>query len=260
MSTSASPAETIMAASWPTPAAGPDVHGRAPEPEPVLGALLRAVDEEPAQAAGHAARIRRSGEGSGPAVGCPAVDHLEHAAALEDDARRLVDLVAGADPATPVPTCPGWTLADLVDHVGTLYRWSSAHVATSARQRLSPAALEMGRPEAGATAGWLGAGVAPMLATFRSCDPDARVWGWGADRHARFWPRRMLFETVVHRADAAIALGDRRRHRPRRGRRRPGRAARATSRTPPTSPRASASCGATTSAWPCSLPMPGCAG
>ncbi|HEX6787425.1 MAG TPA: hypothetical protein VF076_09505, partial [Acidimicrobiales bacterium] len=31
-------------------------------------------------------------------------------------------------------------------------------------------------------------------------------WGWGGDRRARFWPRRMLFETVVHRADAAFAL------------------------------------------------------
>ena len=63
-------------------------------------------------------------------------------------------------------------------------------------------------PDDGATlAGWLDEGIAPMLSTFRAADPDAAMWGWGADRHARFWPRRMLYETAVHRADAALATG-----------------------------------------------------
>jgi uncharacterized protein (TIGR03083 family) len=33
------------------------------------------------------------------------------------------------------------------------------------------------------------------------------MWAWGADQHARFWARRMLFETLLHRADAELALG-----------------------------------------------------
>lgn len=33
------------------------------------------------------------------------------------------------------------------------------------------------------------------------------MWVWGADGHARFWVRRMLFETLVHRVDAERALG-----------------------------------------------------
>ena len=33
------------------------------------------------------------------------------------------------------------------------------------------------------------------------------MWAWGADQHTRFWPRRMLHETLVHRTDAALALG-----------------------------------------------------
>ena len=131
---------------------------------------------------------------------------LEHLAALEADAIRLVELVAVADQSAPVPTCPGWTVADVVEHVGTLYRWSAAHVATAARSRLSPRSLDLGLTEAGATPAWLAEGVGPMLATFSSADPELICWGWGGDRRARFWPRRMLFETVVHRADAAFAL------------------------------------------------------
>jgi len=131
----------------------------------------------------------------------------EHLAALEADAARLIDLVAGADPTVPVPTCPGWTVADVVEHVGVLYRWSAAHVATGAPARLRPADLDLGLTDGGATPEWLADGVGPMLATFAYADPELRVWGWGGDRHARFWPRRMLYETVVHRTDASFALG-----------------------------------------------------
>jgi uncharacterized protein (TIGR03083 family) len=30
---------------------------------------------------------------------------------------RMLDLAGGADPATPVPTCPGWTVKELLSHV-----------------------------------------------------------------------------------------------------------------------------------------------
>ena len=54
---------------------------------------------------------------------------------------------------------------------------------------------------------WLVAGAAQACRTFASADPAARVWAWGADQHARFWPRRMLFETGIHRLDLDLTLG-----------------------------------------------------
>ncbi len=33
------------------------------------------------------------------------------------------------------------------------------------------------------------------------------MWAWGADRHVRFWSRRMVHETLMHRIDAELALG-----------------------------------------------------
>lgn len=35
---------------------------------------------------------------------------------------KLADWVNGRDAAAPVPTCPKWTLADLVGHVGATQR------------------------------------------------------------------------------------------------------------------------------------------
>ena len=36
------------------------------------------------------------------------------------------------------------------------------------------------------------------------------MWAWGPDKHARFWPRRLLHETAVHRGDAYLLMWGRR--------------------------------------------------
>jgi uncharacterized protein (TIGR03083 family) len=145
------------------------------------------------------------------AVGSEAMGSIDHSAfcdALESEATAFAETVAGADPATPVPTCPDWTLAELIRHLGGVHRWAAHHVATLAPRRVSSSELSLGPPDDPTKlAAWAGDGVAPMVATFRAGDPDAKVWGWGADRHVRFWPRRMLYETMVHRADGALAVG-----------------------------------------------------
>ncbi|MFB7509673.1 maleylpyruvate isomerase N-terminal domain-containing protein, partial [Streptomyces broussonetiae] len=55
--------------------------------------------------------------------------------------------------------------------------------------------------------GWVAAGEPAVAAVLRATDPDAAMWTWGEDPHARFWARRMLFETLVHRVDAERAVG-----------------------------------------------------
>ena len=39
--------------------------------------------------------------------------------------QELVAWVEDTEPGTPIPTCPGWTLTDLVDHVGATQQWVS---------------------------------------------------------------------------------------------------------------------------------------
>jgi uncharacterized protein (TIGR03083 family) len=133
------------------------------------------------------------------------VHHNDYCDSLEREAGRFVTAAAAADESTPIPTCPEWTMTDLAGHVGMLYRWSGHLVRTRAPARV--AATEIAKPPDDAVVTWVESGVAPMLETFRTHDPDDRVWGWGADRHARFWPRRMLFETIIHRVDAELACG-----------------------------------------------------
>jgi uncharacterized protein (TIGR03083 family) len=122
---------------------------------------------------------------------------------------RLATLVAGADPGTPVPTAPEWTLADLVAHVGVAFRWMTTIVAT--RSTSPPRRDDTdGAPMPDDPADlppWLREGAASLVGAVRDGDPAARVWSWAGGRQpAVWWLQRMQYELVVHVADAALAI------------------------------------------------------
>lgn len=122
---------------------------------------------------------------------------------------RIGALIAETDDgAARVPSCPEWTLAELVRHTGEIHRWATAILTRLPQQRIEPTEEELGRPGAwGAeTAQWFAEGGAALLAALRAVDPDAPCFSWGADQHARFWLRRMLHETTMHRIDVEFAV------------------------------------------------------
>jgi uncharacterized protein (TIGR03083 family) len=136
------------------------------------------------------------------------MDHHAHTAALEPEIRRFVEVIADADLSTPVPTCPGWDLAELVRHQGRVHRWAGWHVAHLAAERAEASTIGITFPDAdNDLPAWLASGGEELVTTLRAADGDAPMYAWGADQHARFWSRRQLHETVVHRADAELALG-----------------------------------------------------
>ncbi|HEY7486004.1 MAG TPA: maleylpyruvate isomerase family mycothiol-dependent enzyme [Streptosporangiaceae bacterium] len=135
-------------------------------------------------------------------------EYERHCAAIEAESTRFVEVITDVDPRTPVPTCPGWTIAALVKHHGTTQRWIDHLVQNRVREPLSPRDMELDLPtDEAAYPAWLAAGAEALLASLRGIDPDAPIWSWGADQNARFWSRRMLHETVIHRADAELACG-----------------------------------------------------
>lgn len=49
-------------------------------------------------------------------------------------------------------------------------------------------------------------GAETLVATLRAADPDTPLWSPGPEPRAGYYPRHVLFEAVVHLADAEIAL------------------------------------------------------
>jgi uncharacterized protein (TIGR03083 family) len=136
------------------------------------------------------------------------MNHLEHCDALALEVEHFATALDNADLTLPVATCPAWDLAGLVKHVGTLHRWGGRMVAEGMTSRLSFRDLDLRFPDDHREiVSWLRVGGEQVLAALRTASPDQPSWAWGADQHARFWSRRLLHETVVHRADAELALG-----------------------------------------------------
>ncbi|MFI6151263.1 maleylpyruvate isomerase family mycothiol-dependent enzyme [Kitasatospora sp. NPDC051170] len=132
----------------------------------------------------------------------------DHVAAVQAETARLVTAVRSADPATPIPTCPDWTLADLLRHTGSVQRWFTALLLQRIQQPPTERRVDLKLPDRTEDyPAWLAESAAEADTAIASLDLDAPMWAWGIDQHARFWVRRMLFETLVHRVDAELALG-----------------------------------------------------
>ena len=134
---------------------------------------------------------------------------MDFRAALLDQTQAFGELIRTADPTTPVPTCPDWTLRQLFRHVGRGNRWAAKIVADRRDEALDPREVPDGKPpdDADAATDWLNAGVQLLLDSVDTAGAHTAVWTFIGPRPAPWWVRRRLHEATVHRADAAIAVG-----------------------------------------------------
>ncbi|MBW0010727.1 MAG: maleylpyruvate isomerase family mycothiol-dependent enzyme, partial [Pseudonocardiales bacterium] len=132
-----------------------------------------------------------------------------HLDALTAQSALFAEALHDADLWLRVPTCPDWTLYRLTEHLGQAHRWATAIITRRATAPLDPSALGVAAaPEDPDGLGtWLREGAGALVNAVRAAGPQAPVWSWADDQSVGFWGRRMAHETVVHRADAELALG-----------------------------------------------------
>ncbi|MEV6587987.1 maleylpyruvate isomerase family mycothiol-dependent enzyme [Streptomyces acidicola] len=121
-------------------------------------------------------------------------------------------VTSGADLTATVPTCPDWSLEQLVRHTGGALRWVDHIVRSRAQDAVSDNDVphsegpeEQGDPAA--LDAWLAETGASVVEAIRAAGPDTPVWTWAWDRSTAFWARRMAHEITIHRADATLAAG-----------------------------------------------------
>ncbi|MCI0687905.1 MAG: maleylpyruvate isomerase family mycothiol-dependent enzyme [Sporichthyaceae bacterium] len=122
---------------------------------------------------------------------------------LEADFARLRAVVP-IDQTAPVPSCPGWTVADLTRHVGEVYLHKTAAMREGAEPSPWPP-KELADEEPLAL---LDRAHAELLDEFATRKPQDPAGGWySPDQTVGFWIRRMAHETVIHRIDAELGTG-----------------------------------------------------
>lgn len=104
-------------------------------------------------------------------------------------------------PDTPVPTCPGWSIRDLVAHLGTVHRWATYVIENGVPLGVDvpPAAV----PGDDALAGWLSEGAELLTAAIAAAPEDLQAMVFLKDAPAprEFWARRQAHESTVHAVD-----------------------------------------------------------
>jgi uncharacterized protein (TIGR03083 family) len=143
------------------------------------------------------------------------VDFEDHRRQIVEQATLLRDALAGAGPAgaglgTPVPSCPGWNVAQLLRHLGAGLHWAAGIVAGRATAMPDDTALRVLSPDTAAGPVALGdrllAGATALSAALGRSGPDPAIWS-PVPGGAGFLARRFAHETLLHRADAVLALG-----------------------------------------------------
>lgn len=137
-----------------------------------------------------------------------AAGYLSH---LDRESRRFAEVLAGVDPAVPVPTCPGWSAADLLWHL-TEVQWFWGSIASG--RITDGAAVEAAdedkpaRPEQYREMLDLCDAARERLAAALADGPDdTPLWSWAADQTLRFVRRRQAHEALIHRVDAELSAG-----------------------------------------------------
>ena len=132
----------------------------------------------------------------------------EHLAGLDAAVDRLAVWARSAGPDALVPTCPVWTVRDLLAHQGMVHRWATAVVVGADPASVDAAALEAEGRAVADPVGWLLDGAAPLVDALHAAPDDLAVLTFlkEAPPARAFWARRQCHETTVHALDARSAL------------------------------------------------------
>jgi uncharacterized protein (TIGR03083 family) len=133
------------------------------------------------------------------------VDFASQIKQIEEQAAALRAAAVAAGPAAPVPTCPEWTVEQLVAHIGRVHGWAVRALGSD------PDAGPPRRPDTpgswDALLSWWDDTVATLATDLRATGPDGPAWVFdrSVPSTAAFWARRQAHETAIHRLDAEHA-------------------------------------------------------
>ncbi|MEP6650756.1 MAG: maleylpyruvate isomerase family mycothiol-dependent enzyme [Lapillicoccus sp.] len=130
----------------------------------------------------------------------------EHGEGIGDAWTVLRDNAARAGLGAAVPTCPGWTVRDLVAHQGMVHRWAAGCL-RGERDDEGTAEIEREGLAAPDLLVWLDEGAKDLLATLAFAPADPDIWFFLPDSPGprQGWARRQCHETTIHAVDAMAA-------------------------------------------------------
>ena len=134
------------------------------------------------------------------------MDTARHIEMLERESHAFGRMIVDADIAAPVPSCPGWTIADLVWHLTSVQHFWGA-IAENLLEDPSEVS-EADRVDDALLAIAFQSASHRLIEAVRRHPPTARCWTWDDDEGTIGWvARRQHHEAAIHRVDLEQATG-----------------------------------------------------
>jgi uncharacterized protein (TIGR03083 family) len=131
------------------------------------------------------------------------LQRLRYLECLAADAGRLRS-AASLDLTNQVPTCPDWSVEDLVQHTAVVYLHKAECMRLNAFPDTWPPDVSGEEPLA-----LFDRAYDDLVAEFEARDPSEKTVTWyEPDQTVGFWVRRMAQESVIHRVDAELAVSE----------------------------------------------------
>lgn len=132
------------------------------------------------------------------------MDHDHYVLTLREESERFLAALTGVPDDAPVPTCTGWTAADLVWHLGEVQHfWARVVSGADLDAYEDPA-----RPADGELRSFAATAGTELLTALAERQPDHPAWSWHEDGGTVGWAaRRQAHEALVHRVDAELTAG-----------------------------------------------------
>ncbi len=129
---------------------------------------------------------------------------------LQTNGIAFIDLARSSDPATPIPSCPGWTVGEIADHLADCWTFWSRVVSDGITERGRLQTIEAPTGLTGdLLLDWLAASHNALYSALADAPPDQPAWSWAGSKLDVAWVRRrMVHESAVHLWDLANAVGD----------------------------------------------------
>lgn len=129
---------------------------------------------------------------------------------LDSEAKNVAAEAERILPSDPVPSCPLWTVRDLIAHLGGAHRWAIDIVTRRLLQDSSEReqdALMAPPADPDELLPWFRSGVGVLIQTLTEAPDDLRAFVFlkGAPPARQFWARRQVHETTIHRVDVLAA-------------------------------------------------------
>jgi uncharacterized protein (TIGR03083 family) len=131
------------------------------------------------------------------------IDLARRVELIRADSEALA-VAARRDLGAPVPSCPEWSVGDLVRHVFQVHR-SWARIV--GEQIMTPDWVDAPYPPDDELVDAFVANANRMADVFAATDPASPCWTWGPEHNAGFVQRFQVQEVALHRWDAELATG-----------------------------------------------------